>query len=369
MKIIMLLTNSCDPDTRVLNEAAYLTSRGDSVQILCWDKRPHEKLPSHEVFEGAEIIRFPIPANVGTGIKQLPMFFKYIKTCRKYLKENSCDFIEGHDLDGALTAVFARSRKTPFAFDMHEVYDTGNDFLSLVKRRLTYFCIKKSKAAFYENERYFDPPFTKFKNKLFRLKNYPKKEQVYFLPKTASEKFRVNYIGTAREQIPEFTALFEACKDMDDVSVNIHGNGVDQPVLQEIQHNYPNVQVHGKYDGTKEASGLYAGTDVLFCAYDPNDRNYQGHAEVVKFYEAIVTGTPMIMTAGLGMADKVIKNNWGLVCDTRNQEEIRNAVIKLKSDKALWNSIHDSLLSAAGQYSWDGEVKVLDKVFRMEQII
>ena len=77
----------------------------------------------------------------------------------------------------------------------------------------------------------------------------------------------------------------------------------------------------------------------------------------------------MIMTAGLGMADKVIKNNWGLVCDTRNQEEIRNAVIKLKSDKALWNSIHDSLLSAAGQYSWDGEVKVLDKVFRMEQII
>ena len=38
MKVIMILTNSFDPDLRVYKEAQYIASKGYEVEILCCDR-------------------------------------------------------------------------------------------------------------------------------------------------------------------------------------------------------------------------------------------------------------------------------------------------------------------------------------------
>ena len=71
----------------------------------------------------------------------------------------------------------------------------------------------------------------------------------------------------------------------------------------------------------------------------------------------------MIMTAGIGMADKVNKFHFGVTCNTRSAKEIHSAILKLKEDKSLWNLSHKSELDAAGQYSWENAVKVLVPIY------
>ena len=363
-QITMLLTNAFDPDVRVYKEAVYLVSRGWSVTILCWDRDPGRGLPQREEKDGIEVVRFPIPSVAGSGNKQLPAFFRYIRTCRAYLKAHPCDYLHCNDIDGALTGYLARRRGIPMVFDMHEFYERGSGLKRKVWRHLTLFLLNRSAAGLYENAAYLEAPYRAVRDRLYPLKNYPDAGLVEARPKSESPVFRIGYHGVVRSQVPEFTALFEAVRDLPDVRVDINGGGIDLPALKEAAQDIPNVHLHGPFDGTTMTSSLYEATDVLFCGYDPNNPNYQGDAEVVKFYEAIFTATPILMTASIGMGEKVRRGGYGLTCDTRSPEEIRAAILKLKDDRVLYRACADSERRDASRYDWRTAVKVLDKIYQ-----
>lgn len=360
----MLLTNGFDPDVRVYKEAAYLVHQGFNVSILCWDRDISRNHPKKEDLDGIHIIRYKIPSVYGTKGKQIPAFIKYIRCCKKYLKRHGADYLHCNDIDGAVTGYLSRCKHTPMVFDMHEFYEHGSNVQRLVWRKIVIFFLKRSIAGIYENSAYLDDTYKTVKNKLYPLRNYPDSNMIQALPKTKSNVFRIAYHGVVRGQIREFTALAEAVKDMDDVRVDINGGGQDLQELKIMQQSYDNVFVNGPYNGITESSRLYANTDVLFCCYDAMNPNYQGDAEVVKFYEAIRTGTPMIMTAGIGMAEKITQNNFGLVCDTLDPSSIRSAISKMKSNKSEWLSYRINELSKASSYSWEKAVKVLDNIYK-----
>lgn len=364
--VMMLLTNAFEPDVRVYKEALYLISKGFQVTILCWDKDLSKNYPEKESINEIQIVRFKIPAVAGSGKKQIPSFLKYISACKKYLKNNSCSYLHCNDLDGAVTGLLARNKKTPMVFDMHEYYSSPKPFKNIILQKVTIFLLKKSIAGLYENAAYLEPEYKSVHNKIFPLRNYPDKNMVECRPKSQSNKFRVAYHGVVRTQIPEFTALFEAAKMMPDVRVDINGGGIDLPKLKELEERYKSeadVHVNGPYNGATESSSLYGKTDALFCGYNPNDPNYQGDAEVVKFYEAIYTGTPMIMTEGVGMAEKIKKYGFGVTCDTRNSHSIAEAIRKLKDNRGFWENCSQNEKNNSYRYDWKEAVKVLDNIY------
>ena len=114
----------------------------------------------------------------------------------------------------------------------------------------------------------------------------------------------------------------------------------------------------------KESNRLYQNTDVLYCGYNPDNPNYQGDAEVVKFYEAIVTGTPMIMTESLGMGEKVKQMDIGLTADTRDVNSIKKVIVQMKNDKMLCQKFRENMLKFSPNYNWENAVKVLDEVYQ-----
>lgn len=363
-KVIMLLTNEFLPDVRVYKEAKHLISRGFLVDILCWQRDLRYDFPEEETLNGIVIKRYRIPSVAGSGRKQLGAFLSYIRSCRVYLKDHPCDYLHCNDIDGAIAGYLARKKRTPMVFDMHEFYEKGSARKRMLWRRLTVFLLRRSVAGLYENAAYLEEPYRSVRGKLYPLRNYPDIDLIQPLPKTESDCFRIGYHGAVRSQVPFFSALFEAVKDMEDVRVDINGEGPDNPKLKELEKKYSNVFVHGAFDGTKVLSELYAGTDVLFCGYDAGNPNFQGDAEVVKFYEAIFTGTPFIMTDGIGMAEKVRKNGYGIVCNTADARSIREAVIKLKTDRQFWELCSKNEKRNANRYSWNEAVKVLDRIYR-----
>ena len=70
-----------------------------------------------------------------------------------------------------------------------------------------------------------------------------------------------------------------------------------------------------------------------------------------------------MVTDKIGLSAKVKKYNFGIACDTRNVDEIRNAINFIKNDKGLWNTIHESELNQAYMYSWNEAVKILDNIY------
>lgn len=366
-QIVEILTNDFDPDVRVYKEAKYLVKKGYNVTILCWNREEQKKYPAKEILDGIEIVRFRFPAEIGTGKKQLPAFYRFYRQCKLYLKKNEYDYLHCNDIDGQLIGVFANSKKKPIVFDMHEYYEDRGEKAGLgmvaMWRRLTIRMIKKSIAALYENDLYLTQKYMSIHNKLFELKNYPSVELLKREEKTSSDKFRIGYFGGLRSQIPEFTTLFEAVKDMDDVLVDIRGDGPDYKKLCELAKNYKNVMIHGTFDGTKELSGLYSNVDMGYMGYRIWSST-KDKAELVKFFENIVTGTPILLTeAYTHMANKINDNGYGLTCDTLNIEQVRECIIRLKDDKEFWKKCHDNEVKDAHLYSWEEEIKVLDSVY------
>lgn len=362
-RIIMLLTNGFDPDIRVYKEAKYLLSRGYEITILCWDREVEKNYPETEDCEGIELVRFKIMSKPGSRWKQLRQFFRYISLCRKYLRKHTCDYLHCHDIDGAITGYLSRKNKMQMIFDMHEFYEQGNAISMWAWRKLTLFLLKKSCAGLYENDVYLSNSYKRVHNKLFPLKNYPDRNLIESLPKVQDGFFKIGYHGAVRRQIPEFTALFEAVKDMADVRVDINGAGVDLVELQQLQKKYNNVFVHGAFDGTSQLTGLYQKTDLLFCGYNPADPNMQGVAEIVKYFEAIITGTPMLATESLAVGKRVKENGFGLVCDTRNVEEIKKCIEFIKENKQEWKKFSQNEMAQAHKYDWNEAVKILDKIY------
>lgn len=364
--VIMLLTNGFDPDVRVYKEAKYLVDNGCNVVILCWDRDLSKGYKEYEKIDGISLIRFKIPSQYGTGKKQIPAYIKFMRKCHKYIKNNSCDYLHCNDLDGALIGFLMRKKGVKKIFDMHEFYERGNAVSNMIIRIMVKTIISRFYAALYENDAYLGNAYKSIHKKLFPLRNYPDSRLIECLEKTKSEIFRIGYHGVVRGQLAEFTALFEAVKDLPNVRVDINGGGMDLDELRKIQTKYTNVFIHGPYNGIKESSKLYQNTDLLFCAYSPEDPNYQGDAEVIKFYEAIFTGTPILVTKNIGMESKVLNKGFGLSCDTRSKEDINNTIMKFVNNKIFWNECHNNEIKEAPNYSWQTAVTVLNGIYSLE---
>lgn len=367
-RICMLLTNAFDPDVRVYKEAKYLVDKGCYVEILCWDRDSSVGYPQREEIDGIHIIRFRHDSQIGSGKKQLGAYFQFIRDCRNYCKRNRFDYFHCNDFDGAIVWRLLKHFGSKMIFDMHEYYeDVGNksDYLRRFMRRATIYMIKRSEYALYENDLYLRTPYKSIQNKLLELKNYPDSDLVKCVPKTESDVFRIGYHGGVRSQIPEFTTLFEAVKGMSDVRVDIHGGGPDLKKLIELEKNYDNVHIHGPFNGTSELTNLYANTDVVYAGYRPYSDTREC-AEVVKFFECIITGTPIILTeAYTGMGDRINKYGFGLTCDTLKVGEVRAAILKLKEDNAFWNKCRENEMKESYKYDWKNEVKTLDRAYQI----
>ena len=365
-QIVEILTNGFESDVRVYKEAVFMKQLGYDVTILAWDREQNSSLPNKEIRDGLNVIRFRYISPAGrtrNPFKKIHAYFCYARECKKYIRTNQFDYIHCNDNSGAFVGCYAKTKKIPMVVDMHEFFEYGSRIRRYFMRKMNIYFFNHSIAALYENSAYLESPYKRVNTILYPLRNYPDSGMVKYSKKTKSSVFRIGFHGWIRSRMVEFVALFEAIKDMKNVRVDLNGRGPGMELAKQISARYSNVFVNGPFDGTKDLTKLYSNTDLLFCGYDPDDPNYQGDAEIVKFYEAIVTGTPMLMTESLGMGEKVKKNGWGVTCDTRDSEQIKNAILRIMNDKVFWEECSSRELISAPNYRWEEAVKVLEKIY------
>lgn len=366
-KVKMILTNRFDPDVRVYKEAKYLVSKGFDVEILCWDRESEYKDREIEETEGINIKRFFSHTKYGTGYKQIIPFIKFIKECKNYLKGKEYDYLHCHDLDGVIVGHLIKNIKSKLVFDMHEFYEVqgSKQKVRYIVRKIVNNMQTKSDYIIYVNQMQKDVMNRKNIEKLIYIPNYPEAEGFDECEKSESEKLRISYIGAVR-QYNEIKNLMDACDGIDSVKVSIHGTGVAYKKLNDIKMNYKNSDVTGVYHFS-ESSKLYSQTDILYAIY-PMNTFQNRNAYPVKFFEAIITKTPIIVSKGSVLEEFLIKNDIGFVVDGNNITEIRKLISYIDSNRYLLHEKIVNLEKIQFNFSWGEVVKNMDGIYERDTI-
>lgn len=359
----MIVTNRYDPDIRVHKEAKYLVSRGFDVEILCWDRENEYIDKATEKIDNIKVRRFFPYANYGTGMKQIKAYIKFILEVKKYLSGVKFNYLHCHDLDGVIAGYIGNWRNSKLIFDMHEFYEMQGEKLKYktVIRCFVNYLQKKSDAIIYVNKVQIRELKDKLKFKSIYLPNYPSISDYFDVKKNKKSTINIAYIGVVR-QFDELKNLMEACNNLNNVVVSIHGDGGAYNKLNAIKENYANTKVTGRYKA-KESSKLYSETDISYIVYSRDNPQHM-IAYPVKFFEAIVTKTPVIVTKGSVLDSFVTEHDIGFAVDGGNVEEIKKLISYIDDNRQILQEKIENLKKIQFNYSWEEVVRNLDEVYK-----
>ncbi|KAF5064299.1 Glycosyl transferase 4-like domain protein [anaerobic digester metagenome] len=361
----MILTNRFDPDVRVYKEARYLTAQGFDVEILCWDRE--NEYARTEVVDGIRIRRFNPPAVYGTGLQQLVPYIKFLRQVRQYLKTQEYAYLHCHDLDGMIVGAACRSANpsAKLIFDMHEIYEVQGKKQKI--RRLVRALVSRyhglADAILYVNELQLEHMSPANRKKLIHLPNYPDAANFSSDEKTVSPLLRVSYIGSVRH-FQQMKNLLDAASGAEGVYTSIHGFGTAYKQLQELEAGYPNAQVTGPYH-FQESTRLFSEADLLYIMY-PMDTLQNRESEPIKFFEAIITRTPMIVSPLSRLAQYVTRYGIGYLVDGEDIGEIRRLLAHIATHREELAQMRERMKSIQFQFTWDHVVKDLSQIYQSD---
>jgi glycosyltransferase involved in cell wall biosynthesis len=119
--VVMLVSNACAPDRRVLREAQALAARGHYVKVIAWDREG--TYPARETVTSVEIERVAVPSAYGSGLKRLRQWPAFVREAYARVREAEWHAVHCHDLDTLpIGYVCARRYGLPLIFDAHESF-------------------------------------------------------------------------------------------------------------------------------------------------------------------------------------------------------------------------------------------------------
>lgn len=361
--IKMILTNRFDPDVRVYKEARYLSDLGFDVEILCWD-REHE-YEETETIDGIRIRRFNPPAVYGTGLRQILPYYRFLLQVRAYLAGQPFDFLHCHDLDGIIvgSACRALNPSARLIFDMHEIYEVQGSKQKIrpLIRKIVSRYQDLSDYILYVNELQLEHLNPRNKPKLIFLPNYPDAANFTSDEKTDSGLLRISYIGSVRH-FAQMKNLLDAAKGIEGVYISIHGFGTAHKQLKALEAQYPAAQITGPYHFT-ESTRLFSEADVLYVMY-PMDTVQNRESEPVKFFESVITRTPVIVSPLSRLSGYVRDHQIGYLADGDDIGAIRDLLRHIKEHPQELEQFRENMRPIQHQFTWDHVVKNLTGIYR-----
>lgn len=370
-EIVMLLDNAFEPDIRVYKEARYLVNKGYRVEIICLDKKNKYKDKATEKYDGINIRRFFCRTekmteliekyNIISKLKSVIYFWwllKFIAKIKKYLENRDFEILHCHDLIMTFIGVlFFKDKK--IVFDMHEYYlNKKSKFQNWFIKKIVKYIQKKAMKIIYVNE--FQIKDVKYKEKLIYLPNYPEKNKFLKFSHIESLYLRISYTGYVRHYIPLLN-LMKAVDKLKDVKLTINGSGDAYEPLMEQSKKLKNTTLTGPYKHDDIAK-FYENTDLIYIVYNKGNKNDET-AFPTKFFEAIITETPMLVLKDSAMGKFVEENNIGFTVDGTDSVSIEKVIKQIKDNPDLLEEKRKNINKIASEYSWEEVVNNLKEIY------
>lgn len=364
----MLLTNGFDPDPRVLKEARTLTKLGHNVTILCWDRTGLYSDKPNECVENVNIVRFFGNTAYGTGYKQVGKFIKFKKDVYEYLCFHDFDAIHCHDFDGLFIGYSVNKKlKLKLVYDEHDLfymYFYGRQGVLnkiiykfiifyekiMLKKVNSHIVVTPRMALLYKN----------LSKNIMIVTNAPYRGLFSNIEKSKSSKLRIGFIGSVR-YFDEMKSLVDACdKFKEKVEIIISGRGISLENLITYTRDLDYVKITGGYK-IDEIENLYRDVDITYAFYPDVTASI---SMPNKFFESVITETPIIANKNTEFGYEVEKNNFGYSIEGKNlKDELENIISRiLDNNEELDNKIKD-MRENKEKYYWEENEKILNNIY------
>ena len=372
-RVILIRSNSVNPDPPVEKVAAALLNAGYFVSIIGWD-RDRDYTASGEFLQlgnyQAEIVRIGIKAQFGGGIKKnlLPLFlFQKRLLCWLIKNKAAYDIIHAFDFDtGFVASKCAQRFGKQFIYHILDYYVDSHMLRGTIFEKavlklensviqfadVTVICTEKRKEQISGSA----------PKRLVVIHNTPSSTQMQECEKKTKQMGRIKivYVGILQpgRLLKEVT---EAVSENDGIELHIGGFGSYEEFFEDIANRCDNIFYYGRLT-YQQTLALENECDIMLAIYDPAVENHR-YAAPNKFYESLMLGKPVIMVRGTGMSEIVEENGIGALIDY-SKEGFCAGISQLIADRARWHSMESRMKAIyRQQYCWDEMERRLIQIY------
>lgn len=364
VKVIMLLSNPFDPDPRVYNIAKVLLKSNYGVTIFAWDRE--RRYPVSEVIDGIYIKRSFLKSTYGKGLSQLFAFILFQLKALIFLLRNDFDVVHPNDFDTLIPAFLAaKLKRKKIVYDCHEDYpammrDRNLNFISFVVDKAQSFIIRRLDLILVASptfEKSFKEKGVKKVEVILNCKNINdyiiQADEIKKLRRSleAEDKFIFLYIGRLAQDrnLEELIDIFKKITDPRILFI-VGGSGILEKRIEREAAACQNINFIKMVPSNKVS--LYTKTaDIVLAIYSKKNLN-NIRSVPNKIFESIAAAKPIIASK-YGLIGEIInETGCGITVEPDEVNKIKDAIIKISSDKKIRDLISKNALKAQKKYNW-----------------
>lgn len=285
-----------------------------------------------EAMAGATVLAYPVgfgSVNARRLITFWPTLWWLRRNVLSRVTENCDVYVDALDLL-AMAQIIGLRRRWKFRFevrDLHNLQLKGDVVSRLVqraeqimlKRLHTLVLTSEAHSHAYYQHRYTRPPVYVY--------NVPDRHAWQTFTRRSSGQFIVGFIGVLRYR-PCLKALIDAARRLNEkgvpVRVRLAGGGlVDE--MRAYAAGMPFVEVLGPFRYRDSASRLFEDLDLIYSVYDAEDANVR-LAIAGKYYEAQITGIPLLVAEDTYLESLVVKGGFGKAVRHADAEDLAEKI-------------------------------------------
>ena len=328
--VVMLVTNACAPDPRVLRQARWLVQASHEVTVHAFD-RGQEHAPL-ETVDGVTVVRHHLGNHpYGASFATLRGLRRFRQSALRACRETALDLVVCHDADTLPLARTLRKQGVATVFDMHDLRHTWAKIGAphRLDRRLASRWLEQrtrqalphanlivtTSGAVAEGGRPgLQQQVEAWGRQALVLENRP--DEGTFRPATPDGTWRVACLGRVRD-LATLDLLVQALTSMPEDQRPVlrwAGDGVAAEAARaRLADAGLEVEVEGAF-AHEDLDRLHDGVDVALALYDPSRGNITDGALPVRMFEAAVRGVPSVVNAGVLMGDIATSEGIGVAC-------------------------------------------------------
>lgn len=359
-RVILIKSNLMEQETtRLPKELEVLKREKYEITLLCWDRKGQVPSSCSRKEKGNDYKEIRLEFRAPWGVKVLPFLPVWWLFVFFQLMVTKWDIAHVTNFDSIMpTAIAGKFKRKPVIYEIVDVYA---DIILLPKVirnvgiKLDRLFMRFVDAVIIIDERQ-DEEFGGIPNsKIVPVYDTPPDTfNRIDVSQRKNEVFTLFYAGVFHKaRRMNLDKVVAAIKDIDNVKLVVSGYGDQVEEIKEWSRKMPDKVEFLGFISHEEVWQRSCTADLLLVARTPvipGNRYNCGST----FLRAMMCGRPFLANKDTATADKVSKENCGLVVNADNITEIREAIIKLKENPELCKELGANAKKAYEQrYRWE----------------